>query len=110
ITYGIEPYRGHAMGWENPLVIAALGVGVVLMVWFCWIESRVANPMFPLALFKIRAFSAGVFASFLAALSRGGLMFMLIIWLQGIWLPLHGYSFAQTPLWAGLAMIPLTVG
>ena len=37
-------------------------------------------------------------------------MFMLIIWLQGIWLPLHGYSFEQTPLWAGIYMIPLTVG
>ena len=68
------------------------------------------EPMFRLQLFKIRAFTSGVIASFLAAMSRGGLMFMLIIWLQGIWLPLHGYSFATTPLWAGIAMIPLTVG
>jgi MFS family permease len=74
------------------------------------IETKVADPMFRLQLFKIRAFSAGVFASFLAALSRGGLMFMLIIWLQGIWLPLHGYDFARTPLWAGLAILPLTAG
>jgi hypothetical protein len=66
--------------------------------------------MFRLQLFKIRAFTSGVVASFLAALSRGGLMFMLIIWLQGIWLPLHGYAFTATPLWAGIAMIPLTVG
>ncbi len=66
--------------------------------------------MFRIQLFKIRAFTAGVLASFLAALSRGGLMFMLIIWLQGIWLPLHGYDFARTPLWAGLAMLPLTAG
>ena len=49
-------------------------------------------------------------ASFLAALARGGLMFTLIIWLQGIWLPLHGVDFADTPLKAGLAMLPLTVG
>jgi MFS family permease len=110
ITYGIEPYGGQAMGWENPMVLAALGVGLALMVAFCVIEFKVAEPMFRLQLFKIRAFSAGVFASFLAALSRGGLMFMLVIWLQGIWLPLHGYDFARTPLWAGIAMIPLTFG
>jgi MFS family permease len=81
-----------------------------LLVAFCIIETKVAEPMFRLQLFKIRAFSAGVFASLLASLSRGGLMFTLIIWLQGIWLPLHGYSFARTPLWAGIAMLPLTAG
>ncbi len=110
ITYGIEPYGGHAMGWTNPLVIAALAGGALLLVAFCFIEVRVREPMFRLQLFKIRAFTSGVIASFLAAVSRGGLMFMLIIWLQGIWLPLHGYSFATTPLWAGIAMIPLTLG
>ena len=110
ITYGIEPYRGDTMGWTNPFVVACLASGVVLLIAFGFIETRVADPMFRLQLFKIRAFSAGVFASFLAALSRGGLMFMLIIWLQGIWLPLHGYDFARTPLWAGLAILPLTAG
>jgi EmrB/QacA subfamily drug resistance transporter len=110
ITYGIEPYGGHAMGWTSPRVIFTLTFGVVLLVVFCIIEMRVREPMFTLGLFKIRAFSAGIFASFLAAISRGGLMFMLIIWLQGIWLPLHGYSFSSTPLWAGIALIPLTVG
>jgi MFS family permease len=110
ITYGIEPYRADTMGWTNPEVIACLAGGVVLLIVFGFIETRVAEPMFRIQLFKIRAFTAGVLASFLAALSRGGLMFMLIIWLQGIWLPLHGYDFAQTPLWAGLAMLPLTAG
>ncbi len=110
ITYGIEPYHAHPMGWENPLVLAAIGAGLAFMVAFGLIEVRVRQPMFRLQLFRIRAFVSGVFASFLAALSRGGLMFMLVIWLQGIWLPLHGYSFEQTPLWAGIAMIPLTVG
>ena len=110
ITYGIEPYGGHAMGWTNPLVVAALAVGTLLLIAFCFVELHVREPMFRLQLFKIRAFTSGVVASFLAAISRGGLMFMLIIWLQGIWLPLHGYSFATTPLWAGIAMIPLTLG
>jgi MFS family permease len=110
ITYGIEPYGHDTMGWTNPLVVAALASGVALLIAFGVIETKVAQPMFRLQLFKIRAFTAGVFASFLAALSRGGLMFMLIIWLQGIWLPLHGYDFARTPLWAGLAMLPLTAG
>ena len=110
ITYGIEPYGGSTMGWTNPAVISELAAGVALLIAFCVIETRVAEPMFHLELFKIRAFTAGVLASFLAALSRGGLMFMLIIWLQGIWLPLHGVDFADTPLRAGLAMLPLTFG
>src|ERR1700678_2530058 len=110
IPYGIEPYRADTMGWTNPEVVAFLAIGVALLIAFGFIETRVAEPMFRIQLFKIRAFTAGVLASFLAALSRGGLMFMLIIWLQGIWLPLHGYDFARTPLWAGLAMLPLTVG
>ena len=110
ITYGIEPYGHHPMGWTNPVVLAELVAGVAFLVLFCWIELRTEEPMFRLQLFKIRAFSAGVFASFLGALGRGGLMFMLIIWLQGIWLPQHGYTFEVTPLWAGIFMIPLTAG
>jgi MFS family permease len=110
ITYGIEPYGHDTMGWTNPFVVGCLVGGVVLLIAFAVIEVNVAEPMFRLQLFKIRAFTAGIFASFLAALSRGGLMFMLIIWLQGIWLPLHGYDFARTPLWAGLAILPLTAG
>jgi MFS family permease len=110
ITYGIEPYGSHTMGWTSPLVLSCLIGGVILLGIFCLIETRVAEPMFRLQLFKIRAFSAGVTASLLASLSRGGLMFMLIIWLQGIWLPLHGYDFARTPLWAGIAILPLTFG
>jgi MFS family permease len=110
ITYGIEPYGGHPMGWTNPLVLAEIGTGIALLVLFCWIELRSDEPMFRLQLFRIRSFSAGVFASFLGALGRGGLMLMLVIWLQGIWLPRHGYSFAATPMWAGIFMTPLMVG
>jgi MFS family permease len=110
ITYGILPYGGHNMGWTAPGVIAALVGGIVLLTVFVVIERRVEAPMFRLDLFKIRAFSGGSVATFLAALSRGGLMFMLILWLQGIWLPLHGYSFEDTPLWAGIYMLPLSAG
>jgi MFS family permease len=98
------------MGWTNPFVLGMVGGGLALLVLFCWTETKVADPMFRLHLFKIRSFTAGNIAGFLGALSRGGLQFMLIIWLQGIWLPRHGYGFAQTPLWAGLYMVPLTVG
>jgi MFS family permease len=110
ITYGIQPYRGSTMGWSNPMVIAELGGGLVVLALFVLIERRVAEPLFRLSLFRLRAFTAGNIASLLTALGRGGLQFMLIIWLQGIWLPLHGYSFEQTPLWAGIYMIPLTIG
>jgi MFS family permease len=109
ITYGIQPYGSHTMGWTSPLVLAGLVSGVVLLVVFCVVETRIAEPMFEMALFRIRPFSAGNLAGLLASMGRGGLQFMLIIWLQGIWLPLHGYSFAQTPLWAGIFLLPLTV-
>ncbi|WP_328461256.1 MFS transporter [Streptomyces sp. NBC_00448] len=110
ITYGIQPYGGHTMGWTNPWVLAGLIGGVVLIVVFCLIESRVAEPMFPLALFRNAAFAGGNAATLLGSIARGGLQFMLIIWLQGIWLPLHGYNYADTPLWAGIYLLPLTVG
>ncbi|HEX5404942.1 MAG TPA: MFS transporter [Pseudonocardiaceae bacterium] len=110
ITYGIQPYGGHTMGWTNPMVLACLIGGVVVLAVFCVVETKVAEPMFRLGLFKIRAFTAGNIASLLSSLGRGGLMFILIIWLQGIWLPQHGYSFESTPLWAGIYMLPLTVG
>jgi MFS family permease len=110
ITYGLQPYGGHTMGWTSPRVLTGLIVGVLLLVAFCLIETRVAEPMINLQLFRVRAFAAGQAVNLLAAMSRGGLQFMLIIWLQGIWLPLHGYKFADTPLWAGIYMLPLTIG
>jgi MFS family permease len=110
ITYGIQPYGGHTMGWTSPLVLSLIGGGLAVLAIFCVIETRVTEPMFRLALFRIRPFTAGNMASLLASLGRGGLMFILIIWLQGIYLPIHGYSFTDTPLWAGIAMLPLTVG
>jgi MFS family permease len=110
ITYGIEPHGHSATGWSAPAVVAELASGVAFLAVFAVIESRVENPMFRLPLFRIRAFTFGTLSSFLSAVGRGGLMFMLIIWLQGIWLPLHGYSFSSTPLWAGIYMLPLTGG
>jgi MFS family permease len=110
ITYGIQPYGAHTMGWTSPLVLACLVGGLGLLALFCLIEVRVAEPMFHLELFRIRAFAAGNLAALLAAMARGGLQFILIIWLQGIWLPEHGYDFARTPLWAGIYMLPLILG
>jgi MFS family permease len=110
ITYGIQPYGHHAMGWANPQVIAELVAGLALLFAFALIELRVEDPMLDLRLFKLRSFVAGNVASLLGAVGRGGLQFMLVIWLQGIWLPLHGYDFANTPLWAGVAMLPLLAG
>jgi MFS family permease/nicotinamidase-related amidase len=110
ITYGIQPYGGHSQGWTNPMVLGAIIGGIVVLVVFCVLETKVAQPMFHLGLYKIRAFWTGNLASLLSSVGRGGLQFMLIIWLQGMWLPLHGYNFAETPLWAAIYMIPTTVG
>ncbi|HVB76971.1 MAG TPA: MFS transporter [Candidatus Nitrosotalea sp.] len=110
VTFGIQPYGGQAMGWTSPWVISGLIGGAVLLGGFVVIESRVAEPMIQLSLFGIRAFTAGSAAALAAAIAQGGLQFMLIIWLQGIWLPLHGYSYSRTPLWCGIFLLPLTVG
>lgn len=110
ITLGIQPANGRPMAWTTMPVIVMLAGGVASLMAFLVIERRVKEPMFPLALFKIKAFTFGTLATFLSAIGRGGLMFMLIIWLQGIWLPLHGYTFEETPLWAGIFMLPLTAG
>jgi MFS family permease len=110
IVYGLQPYGGHTMGWTSPFVLACLLGGAAVLIGFVIVEQHVDEPMFALKLFRSRAFAMGNIAGLLAALARGGLQFMLIVWLQGIWLPLHGYSFERTPLWAGIYMIPLTIG
>ena len=109
-TYGIQPYHGNSMGWQSPVVLGELIGGTALLVVFLIIETRIAEPMFHLGLFKIRAFAAGNVAGLLVSIARGGIQFMLIIWLQGIWLPLHGYTYDQTPLWAGIFLLPMTAG
>lgn len=110
ITYGIQPYGDSNTGWSNPWVLAAVFGGIGVLGLFCWIETRVQQPMFHLSLLKVRAFGLGNLAGLMSSLGRGGLQFMLIIWLQGIWLPLHGFDYESTPLWAGIYLLPLTVG
>jgi MFS family permease len=110
LIYGIMPYGSSVMGWTNPWVKAGLAVGIILLIAFVFIETRVKYPMFRLSLFRIRMFAAGNVSGFLSSVARGGLTFMLIIWLQGIWLPLHGYNFVDTPLWAGIYMMPMMGG
>jgi MFS family permease len=110
ITYGLIPYGGHSMGWTNPLVLTGVIGGVILLVVFCLVELHLEAPMFDLRLLRIRAFAAGNTATLLGAIARGGLQFMLILWLQGIWLVLHGYDFKDTPLWSGIYLLPLTCG
>jgi MFS family permease len=110
IIYGIQPYGGHTMGWTDPWVLAGVLGGVFLLVMFSVVETRVEDPMFHMDLFAIREFWTGNLAGILGSIGRGGMQFMLIIWLQGVWLPLHGYAYASTPLWAGIYLLPLTVG
>jgi MFS family permease len=110
ITYGIQPYGGHAMGWTNPTVLAEIVGGIAVLIFFGFYERRIPDPMLDLSLLRNRPFAAGNLASLLSSIGRGGLLFLLVIWLQGIWLPLHGYSFEQTPFWSAIYMLPLTAG
>ncbi|MCV7177173.1 MFS transporter [Mycolicibacterium sphagni] len=110
ITYGIQPYGNSTTGWTSPMVLGSIIGGVLLLVLFCLIELRVAQPMVDIRLFRSASFGMGNLAGLMSSVGRGGLQFMLIIWLQGIWLPLHGYSFESTPLWAGIYLLPATFG
>nr|WP_237570614.1 MFS transporter [Mycolicibacterium lacusdiani] len=110
ITYGIQPYGDAPTGWTSPWVLGAIGLGLALLVAFCFVELRVDSPMVDLRLFRSASFGMGNLAGLMSSVGRGGLQFMLIIWLQGIWLPLHGYDFESTPLWAGIYLLPVTVG
>lgn len=109
-TYGLLPYGTSSMGWSSPWVLAGLGAGIALLVAFLFVETKISDPMFRLALFRVRSFAAGNFTAFLGSLARGGMMLLLVLWFQGIWLPLHGYSFAETPFWAGVLMMPMIAG
>src|SRR5262249_32123328 len=110
VTYGIRPYGGSPTGWGSPRGLVLLACSALFLIAFVVIEKRVAEPMFRLALFKIRAFTFGSLSTFLAAVARSGLMFRLIIWLQGLWPPLQEYGFTEPTLWAGIYMLPLTIG
>ena len=110
ITYGIQPYGQSTTGWTNPAVLGSIAAGLVLLVVFCVVELKVAQPMVNIRLFRSTAFGMGNLAGLMSSVGRGGLQFMLIIWLQGIWLPLRGYDFESTPLWAAIYMLPITVG
>ncbi len=110
LTEALTPYGNHSMGWSNPSVDAMLAAGAILLAAFAVVESRVRFPLFDLGLFRIRDFLFGNVAAFLFSLARGGLQFMFIIWLQGIWLPLHGVAYADTPLHAGIDTMPLMIG
>lgn len=110
ITYGIQPYGDSTTGWTSPWVLGSIGIGLLMLVVFCFVELRVESPMVDIRLFKSTAFGMGNLAGLMSSVGRGGLQFMLIIWLQGIWLPLHGYSFESTPLWAGIYLLPATFG
>ncbi len=109
-TYGLLPYGSSPTGWSNPWVLAGLGAGAGLLVLFPFIEVRVKDPMFRLRFFRVRSFSSGIFAAMLGSIARGGVMILLVVWFQGIWLPLHGYSLSETPLWAGILMMPMIAG
>ncbi|MET4431110.1 MFS transporter [Mycolicibacterium sp. 624] len=110
ITYGIQPYGASSTGWTSPWVMGSIGFGLAALVAFVFIELRVAAPMVDMRLFRSAAFGMGNLAGLMSSVGRGGLQFMLIIWLQGIWLPLRGYEFESTPLWAAVYMLPVTVG
>ncbi len=110
LTYGVQPYAGNPVGWSNPIAEFGLAIGIMLMIAFVYVETKELHPMFALELFRIRTFSAGNLSLLLAGIARGGLQFMLVIWLQGIWLPLHGINFENTPLQAAISLIPLILG
>ncbi|MEJ2777393.1 MFS transporter [Stygiolobus sp. RP850M] len=110
VTYGLLPYGNQQLGWGNPFVITGLTISFLAIGIFVLVESKVKNPMFDLSLFKVRDFSVANFTNFIASMARQGILLMMLVLLQGIWLPLHGVPYSQTPFWAGLYLIPNMLG
>jgi MFS family permease len=113
VTYGLMPYGSSSMGWGDPWVLASMLVGAGLLVVFVIVESFVSQPMFKMNLFRTRQFAFGSIAGMLQSMGMGGVMFMMIILLQGVWLPLHlpaNVPFSQIPFYAGIYMIPMMAG
>jgi MFS family permease len=86
-----------------PLVSASIAhlllvAGLLVLALFLWIETRVPEPILNLDLFRNRLFSFAVTANFLNGLARGGVLFVLIFFLQG--------PYGKDPLTAGLMLIP----
>ncbi len=106
ITYGLVPYGKSSEGWTNPFVIGSIIIGILALGMFVLIEKRVKEPMFDISLFKIRDFWTGNLSLFIVSLTRQGLILILIMLFQGIWLPLNGYSYASTPFWSGIYTMP----
>ena len=93
-----SPTATRSPAGPDPFVLEMIFGGLALLLLaFAYVETKVAEPMFRLSLFRIRAFTAGNAANFLGGVGRGGMQFMLMIWFQGIWLPQHGFSFTRTP-------------
>jgi len=110
VTYGLLPYGNQQLGWGNPFVITGLTISFLAIGIFVFVERKVKNPMFDLSLFKVRDFSVANFTNFIASMARQGILLMMLVLLQGIWLPLHGVPYSQTPFWAGLYLIPNMLG
>jgi MFS family permease len=110
VTYGLLPYGNQQLGWGNPFVITGLTISFLVIGIFVFVERKVKNPMFDLSLFKVRDFSVANFTNFIASMARQGILLMMLVLLQGIWLPLHGVPYSQTPFWAGLYLIPNMLG
>ncbi len=109
-TYVLVPYGNSQMGWGNPWVIVSFVLGVIFMIAFVYVEGKVKYPLFKLSLFRNRPFAYGNISLLLSSLGRGAVMFLVMIWLQGIYLPLHGYSYSETPFWAGIYLLPMMLG
>jgi EmrB/QacA subfamily drug resistance transporter len=94
--------RGGLSGWNDPIVIAGLGVAAVLLPTWIAIERRSRAPMLDLSLFRSRLFAAASAATFINGLARFALMFLFVFYFQG--------AEGDSPITAGIKLMPLALG
>jgi EmrB/QacA subfamily drug resistance transporter len=99
LAYGL--IASPVSGWRDPLVLASVIGGLVLLAAFVWLERRASAPMLPLALFRSRSFSAVNLLTLLLYAALGGVFFFLPFAL----IQVHGYP----ATFAGAAFLPFTV-
>src|SRR3954468_5412819 len=100
LVFGVS--RGGLDGWADPVTIAGLILGVVLLPLFVAIEHRQRAPMLDLSIFRSRLFAAATGAAFINGLSRFALMFLFVFYFQGVK--------GDDPIVAGIKLAPMAIG
>jgi EmrB/QacA subfamily drug resistance transporter len=102
LVYGLTHAGNPAYGWSNTVTLGSLLIGVLLLMVFVVVETRVEHPLLPFRVFANRSRAASFAAMMLVPAAMFAMFFFLSLFIQNV----KGYS----PLHAGFAFLPFSVG